>query len=199
MASKNAELAQECKRLSEGCLYTSTSFFIWLRILRRVKYFFIITPLVFGAVAGWNLLTKSEWEYVKVLNAICSFIAGLLPTVYSALKLDDNLDKYARWGGEFKNLQDRFRQAALVSSKKPFPEFEAEVKQLIERLEQARNASLTPPEWVFKRAQKKVKSQDYDYDIDIASMPKSEEPTIIISDGNTKALGTERATPKQLN
>jgi hypothetical protein len=31
MPSKSVELALECQRLSEGCLYTSTSLFIWLR------------------------------------------------------------------------------------------------------------------------------------------------------------------------
>lgn len=168
MKSKAAELALECKRQSESCLYTSTTLFIWLRFLRTVRLFFIIVPLIAGAFAGWNILTKIDLEGVKLFTAICAFVAGLMPTVYSALKFDENLEKCARLAGEFKNLQDRFRQAALVSSRKSFADFEADVKPLMDRLELARGVSVTPPEWMFRRAQKKVKSGDYDFDIDLA-------------------------------
>jgi hypothetical protein len=167
MATKNAALAQECKRYSESCLYTSTSFFYWLRVLRLAKTTFIVAPLVLGSLAGWNLLTKSEDPNWKIATAICSLLAGLLPSVYSALKLDDNLQVVSTVAGEFKNLQDRFRMAALVSSKKPFPEFEADVKPLLERLEKARARSLTPPELCFWLAQRKVKSGDYTFDVDL--------------------------------
>src|SRR5262245_11467809 len=114
-SSKNAELALECKRLSESCLYTSTTFYIWLRILKRVRLVFIIAPLALGSLAGWNLLTKSDLQSAKIFTAVCAFLAGLLPTVYAALKLDQGLEQFARQASEFKNLQDRFRQAAQIS------------------------------------------------------------------------------------
>ncbi len=117
MGSKNTELALECKRQSEGCLYTSTTLFIWLKFLKGVRLCFIIIPLVAGGLAGWNVLTNLDLEGVKLFTAGCAFVAGLMPTIYSALKFDENLEKCARLAGEFKNLQDRFRQAALVSSK----------------------------------------------------------------------------------
>ena len=90
-----------------------------------------------------------------------------MPTVYSALKFDDHLQECRHLAGEFKNLQDRFRQAALVSSKKPFIDFEKDVQHLIVRLEEARAGSFTAPEWCFARAQKKIKKGDYDFDIDL--------------------------------
>ena len=83
------------------------------------------------------------------------------------LKFDDHLEESKRLASEFKNLQDRFRQAALVSSRKPFADFEADFKPLMDRLEQARSMSLTPPEWCFKLAQRKIKKGDYDFDIDL--------------------------------
>jgi len=76
--------------------------------------------------------------------------------------------RYKIEASEFKNLQDRFRQAALVSSKKAFADFESEFRELFERLEKARSYSLTPPEWAFWLAQRKVKSGDYDFDVDLA-------------------------------
>jgi hypothetical protein len=167
MASKSTELALECKRLSEGCLYTSTSLFIWLRFARCVKIFFIAAPLVLGSLAGWKLLTGYDLAAVRIVTAVCAFLAGLFPSIYAALKFDDHLDEAKHLASEFKNLQDRFRQAALVSSRKLFVEFEADVKPLIDRLEQARAASFTAPEWCFKRAQKKIKKGDYDFDLDL--------------------------------
>ena len=95
--------------------------------------------------------------------------------------MDDNLATVSHLAGEFKNLEDRFRQAALVSSQKPFTEFEAEVKPLFERLEQARSKSITPPEWTFKRAQKKVKSGDCDFAVDLALPDEGTESLPIAS------------------
>lgn len=166
MATKSVELAKECKRRSEGCLYTSTSFFIYLRYLRWLKVIFIVVPLVLGALASWSLLTTANLAEVRIFTAVCAFIAGLMPSIYSALKFDDHLEQSRELAGEFKNLQDLFRHAALVSSKKPFSEFDADVKPLIERMDKARGAGLTPPEWFFRRAQTKIKSGDYDFDID---------------------------------
>src|SRR5947209_2066915 len=126
MASKSVELALECKRLSENCLYTSTTLYIYLKCLRAVRLFFIVVPLILGSVSTWNLLTSSTSRTAQITAAVCAFLAGLLPTIYAALKLDDHLAVCGTAAGEFKNLQDRFRQAALVSSKKAFEEFEAD-------------------------------------------------------------------------
>ena len=170
MASKNAELALECKRLSESCLYTSTTFFIWLQCVRGVKIVFIVVPLMLGSFATWDILTGSDLKSVKVFTSICAFLAGLLPTIYAALKFDDHLEECSHLAGEFKNLQDRFRQAALVSSGKPFADFEKDVEPLIQRLEQARASSFTAPEWCFRAAQKKIKKGDYDFDVDLKDL-----------------------------
>ena len=68
--------------------------------------------------------------------------------------------------GEFTNLRDRFRQAALIASHRPFSDFDAEARQLMERLEKARSRALTPPEWCFKLAQRKHKAGHYSHDYD---------------------------------
>lgn len=168
MENKAEQLIQECKRQSEGCLYTSTSLFIWLRTLRYLKVIFIVAPLVLGSLAGGKLLLSDNAESVKTFSAICAFFAGLLPSIYAALKYDDRLKECIVLAAEFKNLQDRFRQAALVASEKPFPEFETQFNGLMNRLELARKSSFTAPDWCFRRAQKKIKGGDYHYDVDIA-------------------------------
>jgi hypothetical protein len=161
---KSEQLVQECKRQSEACLYTSTSLFIWLRTLRTIKVLFIVVPLVLGSLASGRLLIA---DGAKVFVAICAFVAGLLPSIYSVLKFEDKLKECASLAAEFKNLHDRFRQAALVAAQKPFKEFEVQFDHLMTRLEQARKPSFTAPEWCFNRARKKIKKGDYEFDVDI--------------------------------
>jgi hypothetical protein len=104
-----------------------------------------------------------------VLASACTLLAGVLPSLFAALKVDEDLKEMKEGAAEFTNLRDRFRQTATVASKKPFSEFEAEFLRWMEAMDKARCRALTPPEWAFKRAQKKVKSGDYDFDVDLAS------------------------------
>ncbi|MCF6283592.1 MAG: hypothetical protein L3K26_00145 [Candidatus Hydrogenedentes bacterium] len=166
MTTKRAQLVQECRRLSESCLYTSTSLFIWLRCLRIIKACFIALPLLLGSIATWEILTASDLQAIKLFLAAAAFLAGLLPSIYSALKFDDYLSQCVQLAGEYKNLQDRFRFAAVVSSKNTVPEFEQQVQTFIDRLEQARSPSFTAPEWCFRSAQAKIQKGDYYFDVD---------------------------------
>lgn len=154
-------LIKECRDLSRNALYTSTALFIWLRYLRWVRVAFLAVPLVLGSLASWKLLTDVDAVGVRFGLAVAAFVAGVLPSIFSALKLDDHLKHCSRLAAEFKNLQDRFRQAADVYGTKPLVEFEAEFRKLMKRLEAARRPSYTAPEWIFRKAQKKVRSGDY--------------------------------------
>lgn len=71
---------------------------------------------------------------------------------------------YAAKAGAFKNAEGALRRAANVWSNKPYEEFEKDARQALAQLDEARKGSLTPPEWCFKAAQRKVKSGDYDPD-----------------------------------
>lgn len=166
MASSTAQLVDECKRQSESCLYTSTSMFIWLRCLRRFRIIFVVFNAACGGLAGWTVLKAASDADFKLLGAFFALLAGVLPAIYSALKAEEGLAKCAMLAGEFKNLQDRFRQAALIGSKKPFPDFEKAFQRLMDRMERARSHSYTAPEWCFRSAQTKVKSGDFTFDAD---------------------------------
>lgn len=167
MEDKTKALAIECNRLSESCQHTSTSIYIWLKCLRWSKIFFTATPLILGSLSSWKLLTSTDVQSIRNIVAIFAFLAGLLPALYAALKFDESLGKYIYASGEFKNLEHRFRKLALVDSLKPFNEFEDEFKLAMQRYEQLSSLSLTTPEWCFRRAQKKIKSGDYTFDVDI--------------------------------
>jgi hypothetical protein len=161
-ANLTEALADECERQFENCRDTAVSFITWLKVLRWVRIFFVVAPIIFGALATWKLLADA-----RIPAAIFTLLATVLPPVYRAIKLDDTIKEYENLAGEFTNLRDRFRQAKLIASQKSFAEFEAEFQALMPRLEQARSRVLAPPNWSFRAARKQIKSGVYTHDHDL--------------------------------
>lgn len=157
----------ECKRQEESCLYTSTSFFEWLKYLRAWKACFIVSPIILGGLSTWPLLAHRD-EY-KWLTGVCALLAGFSPALYKALDFDVSLKVIAQHAHEFKILQDRFRQAWRISALGPFTDFKKEFDDLMLRVDSARSGSLTPPERFFTNAQAKINSGDYTFDADSKS------------------------------
>lgn len=135
------------------------AFTIWLRWLRRLRTLCAVLPILFGAVATWKFL-----EGAPILGAVSTLLATVIPPAYRAWKVDREIDDYTMMAGEFTNLRDRFRQAALVGSTRTFAEFDTEMRELVNRLDKARQKPLTPPEWCFKSARKKIKAGGYSHD-----------------------------------
>jgi hypothetical protein len=140
--------------------------FIWLRWLRWFRIGFVVFNALCGGLAGWTVLKAASDPEYKLLGACFALLAGVLPAIYSALKAEEGLAKCAKLAGEFKNLQDRFRQAALIGSKKSPADFEKAFRRLMDRMERARSNSYTAPEWCFRSAQKKIKTGDFQFDAD---------------------------------
>lgn len=100
-------------------------------------------------------------------------LTTVIPPVHRALGIDEAISDYSEMAGEFTNLRDRFRQAALISGLKPFDEFEADAKPLLARLEEARRNPLTPPQWFFTLARRQHKAGHYSHDYDQQKKPGS--------------------------
>jgi len=165
-------LVQECRREFDNCHYTAVSHIIWLRDKRRVKFFFIVLPLIFGGLATFELLAKSESFWFRAAATLCAFLAGLMPSVYAALKYDEDLERLKVSAAEFFNLRDRFRQCAILSTNKSFKDFEVEFRVLMDRMERARQDSHTAPEKYFQMAKEKIEKGDYSFDVDEQDEPK---------------------------
>jgi hypothetical protein len=155
-------LADECERQIENCRDTAVSFITWLKVLRGMRMVFVAAPIVFGGLATWKLLADS-----KALAAVFTLLATVLPPVHKAINLDETIKDYETLAGEFTNLRDRFRQAKLIASQKPFAEFETEFQELRQRLEKARSRALAPPNWSFRRARKHILTGVYVHDRDL--------------------------------
>lgn len=164
MDERTQNLIDECKRLEESCLYTSTTLFEWLKRLRLWKVVFVVAPIVLGAVAAWPILkqqTGYEW-----LTGVCALLAGIAPAVYKALDFDVSLDTVAKHAHQAKILQDRFRQAWRVTALGSFEDFKKEFDDLMTRVDAARSTSLTAPERFFKNAQEKIAAGHYTFSVD---------------------------------
>lgn len=165
-------LKVQCDEQRERCLFTSNTLLIWLRTLRNLRVGFVVLPIVFGALASWDLLSSND--RFRLATAVMALMAGLVPAVYAALKLDEHLPDAARLAGEYKNLEIIFADLSRVGPFKPIETFEAEYKEARDRLEKANGESYTAPEWCFQRARKKVKAGQYTLGEEPALKAKSE-------------------------
>lgn len=160
-AARTALIA-ECEREEESCLYTSTSFYVWLRTLKAIRVSLWAAGAIGSIVSASNILSGELGR--PVITAGFALAGIVMPGLVKAVNLDSTIKEYAAAAATFKNLQGEFRRTAKVSSNKPFSQFESEARKAFTAINEARKLSLTPPEWCFRRAQRKVKGGDYDRD-----------------------------------
>jgi hypothetical protein len=162
MPNRKNEIVQECLRQSESCLYSSTSLYIWLRSVRVWNRVFVIAPILIGGIAGFGVLKSGS----PAIAAGLALIAGFFPAIYDALKLSGHADEIAKHAGQFKILQDRFRQAARIGSIGNEGDLEVEYMALMDRMDAVRAISLTPPQKCFQEAQRQIKDGNYEFTVD---------------------------------
>ncbi len=115
-----------------------------------------------GAIAASDIV--AEWATIPAAEAFLALFALLgviLPAGIKGSGLDDAIKSYEACGATFKNLEGEFRRLAKVWSNKSLTVFEAEARNVVARADEARSASLTPPEWCFQAARKKIQGGDY--------------------------------------
>src|SRR4051794_18662984 len=134
MAAKLAPYITECQRQFENCLYSSTALYENIKLNQRVRMVAVVVPLVLGSIAGWNVLASYTQEWVKIITALCAFIAGLVPSILNSLKFDENLDLCFSVAVDYTNLRDRFRHAAQITAHKGVAEMEKEFNYLREQM-----------------------------------------------------------------
>lgn len=160
-------VAAECVRQEESTLYTSTALYIWLREARTWNQVFVLVPLVAGTLAG-----IAFFQVNAVLATVLALLTGFTPALKEALRLDVHLDTIRTLAAEFKGLQDAFRQLGHIGAVTSPASAERELANLMEQLNRARSHSVTIPERIFKKAQEKIKSGDYDFTVDAGNNSK---------------------------
>jgi len=155
----------ECRRQEENANYTAVQLLMWLRDLRRWKRLYLITQLAAGAGAAIAAVGGAP-----LLAGGLGAWAGVAPSVWDAMKLDAHEESIRHHAAEFTRLRDAFRQARSIELAKGDAELDAAFRKGMREMNEARRASLTPPERYFKAAQRKIQRGDYEHTID---MPKA--------------------------
>lgn len=166
MEERMKNIIKECSRQEESCLYTSTALYEWIKSMRSIQRSFIFFSIILGGFSACPFLfqhTELIW-----LSGFFGVLAGLLPSIYKALEFDHNLMSLIRSATEFKILQDRFRQAQLVTSFDSFENLNLEFHRLMERMDNERRNSLSVPKRFFNKAKKKIANGDYKFKTDEA-------------------------------
>jgi hypothetical protein len=160
---RRAALIAECRRQEESCLYTSTTLYIWLRRVRRQKQIFIAAPIIIGGIAGLAILKQwlPDW-----FMAVLAFLASLFPALADGLKIETSVDEISRIAADFKALQDRFRRTASITALSDIETAEQTLAELMDRMDLARSNSITPPEWAFEEARRKIHAGHYNFAVD---------------------------------
>lgn len=164
MEQKSETIIKECEREEENCLYTSTTFFFWLSFLRKVRSLFISIPLLLGGIASIQILSESEIGFIKYLIALSAFLAGVLPSIFSALKIESKIESIDKSASKYKIMQGKFRRLRTISIHNDT--LEEEFNKAIEEIEELKSVSLTAPERYFLKAQKKIDKGDYNFTVD---------------------------------
>lgn len=155
-------LVKECGSQARSCLYTSTSFYIWLRFLRLVRGGIWTIAVIASTIAASSVV--GEISISPTLIAALALAGVILPGILKALKIDETIDDFSKRAAQFKTAESHLRRASEVWSHKEIGEFENEARDAMKILDSAQDGALTPPEWCFTRAQRKIKSGDYDPD-----------------------------------
>lgn len=177
LTAARTALVKECGEQSRGALYTSTSFFIWLRVLKIARAVFWLGAAASGAAAASISTMFSSHGSMNPIIAGLALLAVILPGAIKALHLDATIENYSAKAAELKNVEGALRRSADVWSNKPYEEFEREARAALAQLDRAREGSLTPPEWCFRAARRKVKSGDYEPDLGGGFEPKPGDQT----------------------
>lgn len=152
-------LISVCHDEEENCLYTSATFYIWLRWLKSFRALLWAIGGVASLVAASHILEGGSDGRIAAAGAA---LAGVvLPALVRLLRLDAAIRNYGNAAAKLKDLQHEFGLLADVWSLKEFPEFEREARKTLIAMSDARKQSLTPPELCFKLARRKIKSGNY--------------------------------------
>lgn len=165
MARRGAEIRVEALRQEENCLYTSTAIYGWLKTVKFQHGAVILAPIILTALAGFSYV--KDWAPAWAV-ALAGLLSTLIPSIAKALDIETHVKDLKDATGEYKSLQDRFRQLAQIQVHGDVVAAEARLSELMDRLDAVRAKSIVVPQKHFESARDKIKGGDYDFSIDMS-------------------------------
>lgn len=150
-------LVRECKRQEESCQYTAAALYSWLGAAKWKNRGLNALPIIFGTLASFAALKQS----MPYLASFLAMVAGLLPAIYEKLSLQALTDEILTQAGQYKNLENRYRQAAEIVSSEGLEALKAEVASLTRQIEDLRARPIPIPERHFLAGREKIQAGHY--------------------------------------
>ena len=168
MASKIKPIVDECKRQLESCLYSSTACYEVVKYRESLRWYVTAVAFIIGSLTAWSVLRTWDNVYIQAAVSFGAFISGLIPAFLGYMKFDESLESYRFYAARYKNLADRFRQTAQITSQKSLAALDEDFKVLMKRMETLRLNSPAIPEWAFSKAKGKIEKGHYEFEVDIS-------------------------------
>lgn len=161
MTPQAQAIVQECRIQAESCQYTAAALYEWLAEAAFRNRLWNAVPIVLAAIASYGVLSNA----FPIFASFLALLAGLLPSVYEKLELKAHTDEILAQAGQYKNLENRFRQAASITALDDDPEsLRVEFGSLMRMAEDIRARPLVIPEKHFQAGRAKVKDGRYEPD-----------------------------------
>lgn len=163
-ARRRAEIRVEALRQEENCLYTSTALYGWLTTVKFQHGAVVLAPIVLTALAGFSYIKDLVPAWTV---ALAGLLSTLIPSIAKALDFETHVKELKDAAGEYKSLQDRFRQLAKILVHGDVTAAEARLSELMDRLDAVRSKSIVVPQKHFEAAQARIKGGVYDFSVDM--------------------------------
>ncbi|GEM_PF-6977808 len=100
------------------------------------------------------------------MTSFLAIFAGVLPSIYEKLDLQQHVDEIISQSGQYKNLENSFKQAANITALDSNPDaLKTEFFSLMRRIEELRSRPLVIPEKHFQKGRREVKDGRYEPDV----------------------------------
>lgn len=161
MTPQAQAIVQECKIQAESCRYTAAALYEWLAEASFRNKLWNAVPILLGALASYGFLSNA----FPIFASFLAMLAGLLPSIYEKLELNAHTSEILAQAGQYKNLENRFKQAASITALDDDPEsLRVEFSALMRVAEDVRARPLVIPEKHFQAGRAKVQDGRYEPD-----------------------------------
>jgi hypothetical protein len=156
-------IVQECKIQADSCRYSAAALYEWLAEASFRNRLWNALPIALGALAGYGVLSND----FPIFASFLAMLAGLLPSISEKLELKAHTDEILTQAGQYKNLENRFKQAASITELDDDPEaLRVEFGAIMRMAEDIRARPLVIPEKHFQAGRAKVKDGRYEPDVE---------------------------------
>jgi len=159
-ATENNPMLWGAVDLGRNALWNYVSAIVWLRWLRRCKVVFNILPVVCGGLGSWHILANQS-GHASLVAAAFAFSAGLIPLVYLATGIEENINSITRISGKYRVLEAKARDFVIRFESLAHDERKRLYQEMHDLLLQLKEEAHTVPRWAFSSAERHIDQKEY--------------------------------------